>query len=691
MDLPPFLVYDYQVGSFEEAPGNVPGAWTDSDRDTTTGSKHLTVKEGLMKSLLMFWREVLAELGTWCRVDTALDLETVQRRFEQEGTEFFTLTLPRFAKDFESSLEQNMVTPDLFVGFKKRGNLPVFLGGFLELLFDRKTGVLLAWEEWDETPISAVEAVFAIRQLTLLFGKVLPILDPEKDNRLGCTPEREQAAYDAFSSCEQELKEFWGSNDFDVATRRAETQYEFTHASRFLFRHVLTALDNELFTAPWALTETEGSRWNTSPKHGPGATADKLTGNSKYDQYEWTQRLEEVFPFGEFAIPSWRYSYLLDRVQFLEPGAERPVKVIAVPKTHEKPRIIAVEPTCMQYMQQMVQRRLRELLENDSITRGMIGFDDQEPNQQLAMEGSLTKDLATLDLSEASDRISWQLVSEDLWYPGSPFIQALDATRSRRADVPGHGIISLAKYASMGSALCFPIMSMVNLTCAFVGIAKSLNRPVDASLVREFRSSVRVYGDDIIVPTVHAVAVIETLEALGLKVNRRKSFWAGRFRESCGGDFYAGEDVSITRVRREFPRSRHDVPEVISLASLRNQFYYSGMWRTAGYLDTLLKDVLVHLPTVTPESSAVGRHSILGYQTDKIGENDHAPLVKGYVVASKPPRSPISGEGALLKCLLSGPTEQDDFGFLVPLDDGHLERQGRPDAVRLKLRWVRPF
>lgn len=573
-----------------------------------------------MKSLLMFWREVLLEVGTWCGVSTEKDWETVLLRFEQEGDEFLTITLPIFAKDLERALSQKLVTPDLFIGFKKRQKTPIFLGGFLDLLFDRASGQLVNIDE-DDIPVH-VDAVFAIRQLSLMFGKILR----------PCTPEREQAAFDSYIDCEKELKEFEAQlsiNDWD----------DFRSISNFLYREVLTAMDFRVYNG------------QLYPKHGPGSTADRLLGNRKFDQYEWTQRLERVFPFGEYAIPNWRYYYLLDRVQFLEPGAERPVRVVSVPKTQEKPRVIAIEPTCMQYMQQAISRELVTLLESNSLLSGMIGFTHQEPNQFLAQEGSENGTLATLDLSEASDRVSWQLVRGLLGDFGN-LSDAVEATRSTRADVPGHGVIPLTKFASMGSALCFPFEAMVFLTCVFHGICKELNTTMSISLIREMMDRVRVYGDDIVVPREFAASVISSLELFGFKVNRRKSFWSGFFRESCGAEFYRGGDVSISRVRRDLPSSRADVQEVLSTVSLRNQLYWAGLWRSAEYLDGLLVEALRFYPVVEEDSPVVGRHSILGYQTDRMNEALQAPMVKGYVVSTRTPSSECSGEGALLKCLL---------------------------------------
>lgn len=637
-----------------------------------------------MKSLLVFWRVVLEELGQRCRISTGRDLKTVTTRFENEGDEFLTITLPRLAKGLERALADGVASRSLWPGFRTRGELPSLLGGFFEIIFERDTGRLrdVACDEGVEL-LEVVEAVWSIRQLSLMFGKI------EKP----CTPAREQKAFDDYIACEQELKLFEDALSGDDLS-------SFRHISNMLFADVLTDVDQSIYYH------------RLIPKHGPGATADRLTGNRKFDQVEWTERLESVFPYGEYAIPNWRYYYLLDRVQLLEPEAERPVRVISVPKTQEKPRIIAIEPTCMQYMQQAISRRLVRGLESSPTLKGMIGFRDQLPNQELALEGSLWGKLATLDLSEASDRVSWLLVKDGLLsrWKSSTLVDAISACRSLRADVPGHGVVPLTKFASMGSALTFPLEAMVFLTCVFHGICSALNKPMSRSLIREWRDSVRIYGDDIIVPVEFATHVKESLELFGFKVNANKSFWTGWFRESCGAEFYLGHDVSIVRVRQEFPQSRADVPEVLSAVSLRNQLYEAGLWRSTAYLDSMMCEILPHYPLVTNESPLVGRHSVLGYEVQGIRANTHSPVVRGYRVSTRIPKSSTSGEGALLKWFLNKEEFEDhsiplawltDDDFFA-LEEGkevivdlpgrdHLERQGRPEAVRLKLRWGQPF
>jgi hypothetical protein len=601
-----------------------------------------------MKSLTSLWNVLAFELASRCGTSTTMDINTVQGRIENEGMSFLTITLPSFGKDFQFCLDQGMVSPGSFLPFKKVGScLPSFLRGFTELVFDSGTGILL--EEPD------IEAIFAIRQLTLIFSKML----------FPCTPNRERRAMSDYVQCDKEV-EYADSilPDSDVS--------EFGRMGRLLFSDLFINLDRDI--------------WNNDivPRHGPGATAEKLTSNGKYLTRYWTHRLEEVFHVGHFLFPSEaHYGLHFEDVDHLEPDAEMPSRVISVPKTQKTPRIIAIEPSTIQYVQQGILESITRHTRS-SFLNEFIGSDSQEPNQLLAQEGSLTGSLATLDLSEASDRVSSKLVSALL--AKNPLSQrAVFACRSERASVPGHGVIPLAKFASMGSALCFPFEAMVFLTIIFLAIEKEQGcRFTKKSDFYQFLGSVRVYGDDIIVPVKYVHTVVDHLEHFGARVGRNKSFWIGRFRESCGKEYYNGSDVSITKVRRKFPSRRSHVNEVISLVSLRNQFYFSGCWKTAAWLDDRIGKILTFFPVVSPTSSALGRHSFLGYKTEKIDEDLHAPMVKAHVISSVSPRDNLDGPGALLKFFLKRGSD--------PRFDGrHLERAGRPRTVRIKTRWTSPF
>jgi len=247
----------------------------------------------------------------------------------------------------------------------------------------------------------------------------------------------------------------------------------------------------------------------------------------------------------------------------------------------------------------------------------------------------------------------------------------------------------------MGSALCFPVEAMVFLTVIFIGIERELSAPLSPEDVIRLRGQVRVFGDDLIVPRDYVLSVVDELTAFGQRVNVSKSFWTGRFRESCGRAYFDGHDVSTVKVREILPTRRQDATGVISAVSLRNQLYWAGFWKSAGWLDTYLRRLLKKFPNVAPTSPVLGRESVLGYQFHTLDPYMHSPLVKGYYVHAEPPQDPLEGSGALLKCLLR--LENSPSGKSLPqfdvasVDDEHLERSGRPEHVNIKLGWRSPF
>jgi hypothetical protein len=599
---------------------------------------------------MSLWNRVAHESAARCHTSADMDCKTVHARVEHEGFSFLTITLPAFGKAFEKGLDQGRVDSSSFQGFKtpKKACLPPFLGGFTSRVFDRSSGVLL--------DVPDVDAILAVRQLTLMFGKIL----------LPCSDKREAEAYKGYIQCEQEVR----TND----SRLDEDDFSsFRRVSKVLFGDMFAAIDQQVF-----------DRQTIIPRHGPGSTADKRRGNAKYLQRTWPVRLQEVFPWEEFLAPNSSFwGELSNDVNLLEPGSEMPVKVISVPKTLKTPRIIAMEPTAMMFMQQGLNTLIMDQVRENDTLRRLMDTRHQEPNQLMAKRGSSHGRLATLDLSEASDRVSNQLVREMLRdYPH--LHGAVDACRSRKADVRGHGVIRLAKFASMGSALCFPFEAMVFTTLVFLGIERELNTLLDPAKVTTLAGKVRVYGDDLIVPVDYVESIVHVLTHFGAKVNMSKSFWTGKFRESCGKEYYDGQDVSIVRVRREFPTQWKDAARVMSIVSLRNQLYMAGYWGTCKWLDEEIRKVIRHFPVVSPSSRVHGRWSYLGYETQKDHPTLHHPLVKGYVEVSRSPINTLDGLDALLKFFL-------ERGEEPIFNEDHLERSGRPAVVDIKPRWAAPF
>lgn len=607
-------------------------------------------RKGTLKSQKELWRELAYELASLCHTSATRDWKTVKSRVENEGVSFLTITLPAFAKDLESSLEQGKVSHEHFQSFKKdrRTGLPRFLGGFLATIFDEH-GALRA----DNADIA--EPIRCVRQLCYLFQKI----------ELECSDARKLAAVRAFVDADSGAEQWEAEHDPSVLE-------DMSRIAPLLFREVFTEIDKLIYTG------------DLTPQHGPGATADRLRGNAKYDLTYWPVRLERVFPYEEYGLPNLKHLDEEAMVQQPDEDMELPARVVLVPKTLKTPRVIAAEPTALQYMQQAVARPLVTLLESRTcFVQGSIGFTDQIPNRELARYGSLHGSIATLDMSEASDRVTVsQVMAVTQRFPH--FQEALSATRSQKAQLPSGEVVSLSKFAAMGSALCFPMEAICFLTAVFVGVERMLLSQGSRSLltrkdITPFLRAVRVYGDDIIVPVECVSYVTDVFSRLGWKVNTNKSFWNGSFRESCGGDYYGGEWVTPVRVRRKFPVSRKSAEEVASLVSLRNQLYEAGYWKTTRYVDKIVEKVLPHFPIVEPTSPLLGRRSFLPYQHGRLGKYQE-PVVKGYWLKPMIPRSEISGRGALLKCLLGS--------YYDPL---HLERSGRPSTVDIKLRWMTPY
>jgi len=627
-----------------------------------------------MKSLTSLWSCTAHEMAVRCCTSATRDIKTVVSRTEHEGVSFLAISLADFGKAVQKWLDQGHVVPSDVPSFKKDRltGLPVFLQGFLGRVFCSVSGTLL--DDYD------IEAIYAIRQLTLMFSK-FAFSEEHPQNGSSArvvTPRRERRAMSDFVQCEQEVK-------FSDSILDPSYMEDFKRMSGVLFGELFSKVDRDVHWGRLVF------------KHGPGATADRLSSNAKWNQRTWTNRLQQVIPAEEALFINPRVN---EKINFLEPGSEVPVRVITVPKTLKTPRIIAIEPTAMQFAQQGLLRSILDSFKEDGFLSRVIGFDDQEPNRRLALQGSLCGDLATLDLSEASDRVSNQHVRAML-SDHPDLLRMVDACRSRKADVPGHGVIRLAKFASMGSALCFPFEAMVFLTIIFLGIERELRVPLSRrQLIKLFSEQVRVFGDDLIVPREYVLPVVDELHTFGYVVNVSKSYWTGRFRESCGREYFDGHDVSIVKVRQGIPTQRQDASGIISTVALRNQFYWAGLWQSARWLDDRLGKILNHFPNVAPTSPLLGRESALGYQFQRLHPFTHGPLTKGYYVSAKPPLDHLEGSGALFKCL-NGKTNEvfglpklqmsDHIDNCDVVDAEHLERSGRPERVNIKLGWRPPF
>lgn len=198
---------------------------------------------------------------------------------------------------------------------------------------------------------------------------------------------------------------------------------------------------------------------------------------------------------------------------------------MTVPKNAWIDRFIAYEPALNVVLQRAVGVYLRSRL----LSKAGIDLRDQRINQRLARLGSESGFFATLDLRMASDTLTdklCQLLLPEDWY------DLLDRIRSPSTTYPDGRTLRNWKFSSMGNGFTFELETLV-----FWALSAAASRSGWAY----------AYGDDIIVDTDDVTAVRTVLTYSGFILNESKSFSSGKFRESCGHDYFAGFYVTAPR------------------------------------------------------------------------------------------------------------------------------------------------
>lgn len=470
------------------------------------------------------------------------DFAKLKKRSESEGISVFTELLPSFGKAVYRSFETGRFQLPLGFKRKKGTRISLFLNSLMSSVYDTE-GYLLS--NPDQACLEdIVQISFFAYKLDLPFSE-----------------EKTSKVIESFCSVERELKDLILPAKYDWIAERCAV----------LIETILKDCD------PFDIV----------PKHGPGSVA---TGEKLHRKWIFKRKyanLHKVFPYYSYFVPSRKS--LLDRINWyksLEPCESGCAKVALVPKDSRGPRLISMEPLEYQFIQQGLKTKLYERLESHPITSGRLNFTDQSINQNLALVNSLTGEYATLDMKEASDRVSLQLV-ERFFYRVPNWLKALKASRTTHTELPDGRILQLKKFAPMGSAVCFPIEALI-----FWSIGEVLRKEW---LVK---GGIYVYGDDIIVPNEISLDLVDVYESFGLKVNVDKSFFTGPFRESCGYDCFRGTVITPTRMKKLLPLTRRQLWSAgdltVAAIDLSNRLWKRGYWRTSSYLKRLVNlDLLV--------------------------------------------------------------------------------------------------
>lgn len=489
------------------------------------------------------------------------DMESVRRRVASEGFQFLSVQLPILGKAVDRALELGELTVP--AGFSRktkagvRWNIPKLFSALFLTAFTQKGS--LTRERGSAIPF--------IRQLCFLCYKVQM---PFKEDAMEKASTKFRQLDEGLNPVKPELK--------------ANPVFRY---ARLMLQRLFAGFDPS----------------NVVPRHGPGAVAERLQGRNKYCFSNYVPEIDQLYPYATFVS----YGILTENVtQMTEHltwarGPLPPSRVCLVPKDSRGPRIIAAEPALLQYLQQGLGRAVIEHVERHPLTKRRVYFTDQSVHRNLALQASKNRRLATLDLKDASDRVSLELV-ESL-FPDFllPYLKAL---RSQRAQLPTGEIVELKKFAPMGSALCFPIEALVFWALAS-GVVWSENRRRASNPQPVF-----VYGDDLIVPTRYAEAVIAKLETYGVLFNRDKCCIQGYFRESCGMDAFLGEDVTPVKLKTlvlTVPHRR--LTNLVALNENANAFFDKGYWRTADFLDKYVEKWWGPIPTTDWRFTGLSRRS----------------------------------------------------------------------------------
>jgi hypothetical protein len=498
-------------------------------------------------------------------------LNKVLNRLASEGIGFLTKTLPRLGKAFDKALTGATHLNAIELRFEPQPNsqLPKLFGELFNRVF-QPNGALL------QDPCE--KSVSVLRQILFVFYKY----------ELPYTVEQEQQVVSRFEKTEDELTSV---NCMLKELKRTLDDPTYTYNRR---RFKPSSVGRQISDKPSKLDVAREARIllnnlfsffdpkDIYPRHGPGAVATKQQLSEKYRWTNVSARITAKYPFDEYFCSSLgHWCDTIDKHKFID-DKSLPARVILVPKDSRGPRLISCEPVDFQWIQQGLGRAIVELVERHCSTRDNVFFTDQVPNRNGARIGSIEGRYATLDLNEASDRVSLDLVH--LLFPPHIY-EYLEACRSSSTVLPSGKEIELKKFAPMGSCLCFPIMALT--------IWSILTAAAPDAYTRE---RIYVYGDDVIVPTAYAVDAMEHLESFGLKINRDKSCISGLFRESCGMDAFKGKDVTPVRFRTVWSSSRSP-DSYTSWIAYANSFYDKGYYNVYDCIVESLHHLYGGIPT----------------------------------------------------------------------------------------------
>jgi len=646
---------------------------------------YVTYLQGLYTALCL----TVAEHYPILRRDCERDVSRLLSLIDARGLSFLMIDLVAAGKHFDSCLSAGRLTAYGSAGFR-----PYRRGGVIPRLFKG-----LHLRVFDDFGVLRVDPdVASIRFLRQLFYGAKKVKVPCSDSRTW------EHVHEFFETDTEVRSPSLSWNDDELGLDRLPNLHfgdSVDVRPTPLFGSFEPKADEPTFTPGFgcldavqrtadivAATLGRFDPYEWRSKHGPGAVSDQRRTQFKYDFPSWPEKLSTVFPLADFGFAnfsSWAAAVRSGGIHSKYSSNEPPSRLIAVPKTLKGPRLIASEPVSHQWCQQSIKDYLTTRLAKTPISES-IHFRDQTENQEFARRASHTQSHVTVDLSSASDRLSCWTV-ERCFRRLPSLVAALHASRTRwvvnTIDRKSPKYHVLRKFACMGSACTFPVQSFVFSILAISSVLYSRGERVTLKSVRRVSQEVRVFGDDIIIPSDSWVVLQGLLRHLGLKVNHSKTYENGKFRESCGLDAYDGHDVTPTYTMTYPDASRPE--SIVSAVATHNNYVLSGYFAAADYTASAVRKLGRHAIAYVPTGSGLFGwfdHGLVGnsHLESRWNPDLHRLEYRAERVVTRSARIPVEEDSTLLQYFTEAQTPPRRSG----------ERLGKmsKSATSIRRAWV---
>ena len=556
------------------------------------------------------------------RAEALRDYNYISSRTHSEGVQFLTISLPNLGKWYDGVIAHR--NGDLILGFKPYHHFECEFDFTCPLLCRMLAYTVLC--EGIPVPDKA-RVIQAYRSLFYLYYKLeVPMTREQLDTAL----------------------QNWKDNELELEEFEFPAYYD---DDLIQVRDIISVL----------VHRTDDCFERIDPQHGPGAVAGGEDNEQKWETASYIKTLHSVYPRYDYYF-GWRSSGRISTqmcseiISFVKRSgeAEAVSRLLFVPKDSRGPRTISCEPKELMFLQQGVARNLMRLFCKRSHSR--INFVDQDVNGSIALASSESGEYATIDLKDASDRVSTQLVMAVFPEWTHKYLLALRSYSTKLPDgslFEGH-----RKYAPMGSALCFPIESACFWALAVLASIKS------GLSADEAMASTYVYGDDIIIRPQAYDHLVRTFEKFALKVNYSKSYVDGPFRESCGVDAWNGIKVTPFKIKKDISRRTLDGNLATAICKYSSTCYSLDYRATGDYLFELANR---QYPGILRHCRELGGLSVVDpYSYLDLSKFEHGYdrrlchiWVKGWMLSTSKKPSHLDGLSRLLKSYYGDWREHD--------------------------------